>query len=505
MRTHEKIQVYVTSYSEEVTGSCNHVKVLWPDGRSECFLVDCGLFQEKEHLEHNTEKFVFNPNNIRFCIATHVHTDHVGRLPYLIKEGFEGYIYTSNDTKQMLPVVLAEASDRLQEEYNGGMKKYRNEKLAIRKLKQDQKGRGKRDKQRREYAKKNRYKVKQPMPVLIYTRKDIEPCINKTRAMELYNTFSPCEGIEITFYPNAHIGGAVLTVCRVFDETQELHFLFTGDLGLTNPVTGVETYIPNEVAKKIDFVVSEATYGCSKGPKQIQEERERHIKILKDACNANQTIMYMSNSLERPQRVCHDLKTMQEEKVFEHISDYDIYLDTTFGIKCHTKYEKMYGKEYLPKNFKIITKDSREQVIAQDGPKMIICTSPRLYQGSFLTYGSRMLRNPNVTLIFVAYVPENVRNIINLPRGTEIEFMGEKVALNCKMHFLGYYSSHVDTPELDSFLNKFTNANAILFTHGVQEAKGNYVDRYKTNLNSTHNLLYSKTVMLTKDGIEKYY
>lgn len=499
-----KIKVYVTSYSEEVTGSCNHVKVSWPDGRDIAFVVDCGLFQEKEHVERNDEKFSFTPSNIQFAIATHVHTDHVGRFPYLVKKGFAGRIYTTLETKELMPTILAETSDRLQEEFDEKLKNFKEEKKKIRKLKLDSKGRGRRDKQRSERT-KNKIKQVNRFPTIMFEKKDIEPCINRISVVNNFETFSPVPGIEITFYPNAHIGGAVLVAVRVFDETDEINFLLTGDLGMTNPVTGGETYIPVDVCLKMDFVLSEATYGASTGPRQSEIERQHHIKVLKDVHKKRGTVMYMSNSLERPQRLCSDLKAMQEENVFEGIRDFNIFFDSTFGIKCHAKYEKLYGTKYLPDNFKFTDRSTRQATIETEGPKMIICTSPRLYQGSFVTYGARMLRDRNVTLIFVAYIPENVRNIVNLPRGTEIEFFGEKVKLMCKMYDYSYYSSHVSTEELDEFLSKFTNAKAILFNHGTDDAKRNYVLRYKKDNNSTHNLLFGRTVMLTKHGIEKYF
>lgn len=499
-----KIKAYVTSYSEEVTGSCNHVKFAWPDGRELSFVIDCGLFQEKEHLERNAEKFGFTPSNIEFAIATHVHTDHVGRFPYLVKKGFMGRIYTTEETKQLLPCILSETSDRLQEEYDVALKKYKAEKKAVRKAKLDLKGRGKRDKQRREYT-KAKPKTETHMPVLIFERKDIDVCLDRVNTVAPFETFSPAEGLEITFYPNAHIGGAVLVHVRAFDESEELNFLFTGDLGMTNPVTGGVTIIPDGVCKKIDFVVSEATYGASDGPRDDEAERQRHIKILENVRKKRGTVMYMSNSLERPQKVCADLVSMQKENVFEGIKDFKIYFDSTFGIKCHSKYVKLYGTDYVPENFRIIDKTDRELVAAEQGPKMIICTSPRLYQGSFVTYGAKMLANKNVTLIFVAYIPENVRNIVNLPRGTEIEYMGEKVKLMCKMYDFGYYSSHISPEDLDKFLARFENAKALLFNHGTVEAKSNYVRRYKTDVNSTHNLLFGRTVMLTSDGIKKYF
>jgi len=149
--------------------------------------------------------------------------------------------------------------------------------------------------------------------------------------------------------------------------------------------------------------------------------------------------MYMSNSLERPLRVAVDLKDMQtSSSIQEQMKDFKLFFDSTFGVKCLSKYIKIYGKDYLPDAFTVVDKEFRQEVISTSGPKMIICTSPRFYQGSFLNYGARMLEDPNVTLIFVAYVPDEVKNIISLPVGAEIDFMGEKVKLRCKRYQFGY-------------------------------------------------------------------
>lgn len=504
-----RIKVYITSYSEEVTGSNTHVIVEWPDKRKEAFVVDCGLFQEKEHNHINAKCLPYKPERLSFAIATHVHTDHVGRFPYLVSSGFEGHIYTSYETNCIMPVVLAETAARLEDEYRLDVKKYKHSKEQIKKAKTNGRGHGKKDKPKREKRLKKSKKAQEKTmqcPVLIFNKDDIEQVVKQTVIKKNYETFEPVPGIQVTFYPNAHIAGAVLTVCRVYNEKEEIYILFTGDLGLDNPVTGAVTDIPDEIAKKIDIVVSESTYGSSEDSKRIDKERRKHMDIIRDAYRKNGTIIYMSNSLERPLRVGVDLKQMQEdENIQRELAAFDIYFDSTFGIKCFNKYAKLFGKDYLPDNFHIIDRETREQTILAPGPKMIICTSPRFYQGSFVNYGSRMLENSNVTLVFVAYVPDEVKNIIALPTGADIDYLGEKVKLWCKRYQFGYYSSHVSNAELESFLGKFTNASTLLFHHGTHDSKNSHVDRFKTLTNTTHNLLYGKTVMLTKTGIQKYF
>ena len=499
----KNLKVFVASFSEEVTGSNNHVKVEWPSGAETTFVVDCGLFQEKEHNHRNAEKFPYNPENISFAIATHVHTDHVGRFPYLAKSGFNGLLYTSYETAQLLPVVLEESYERLEDEYRGQLNRYKRQKIAKKLEKTNGRGQGRRDKPRRNRKKKGKGPE---MPQMLYDRKDIEKVVNKTEAVKLYETFSPFPGIEITFYPNAHIAGAVLTVCRIFSEDEEINILFTGDLGLTNPVTNVVTEVPKEVANKITFIVCESTYGSSEAHRNDEKQREKHMEIIREVAHKKGTIMYMSNSLERPERVGVDLRAMQDDsKISEDIKKFNIFLDSTFGVKCLNEYLELYGNSYLPYKFTVVDKKSRGLVFATSGPRMIICTSPRFYQGSFVNYGARMLEDPNVTLIFVAYVPPEVQNIIALPIGTEINYMGEKVTLRCKRYQFGYYSSHVPTEDMDRFLAQFWNVKAIMFNHGVNDSKVNYAKRYSGLCKQTHALLYGRTVMLTSDGIEKYF
>lgn len=504
------INVLITSYNEEVTGSNNHVKINWPDGRNISFLVDCGLFQESEHNHHNEENFVYDPQSISFVVATHVHTDHVGRLPYLIKKGFNGKIYSSYETLKMMPIVLRETAERLADEYRAAQNEYNNEKLARRKPKENLnlRGKGRKDKPRRT-QKKEKGKKDSPLiaPKLIYTKDDIRPCINMVEHKELYKTFSPFPGLEITFYPNAHIGGAVLTVCRAFCSSDEVYFLFTGDLGITNPITKVVTDIPKEVADKVTIIVSESTYGCGNYSKDIDGEREKLISIIKDNYERKGNLIFMSNSLERPQRLAVEkLGFQNDERIASIVNKVPTYLDSSFGLRCHDMYLKLYGNDYLPGNFITIDKEDRQDIIAKPGPKEIICTSPRFYKGSFLNYGAPFIADPNTTLVFIAYITDNIRNIVNLPYGSKFKYAGGKIVKKrCRMETLSYLSSHVSTEELDKFLGGFKNVNTILFNHGTIDSKVNYIQRYCSNGTSTHALLYGKTVKITSQGIKKYY
>ena len=79
-------------------------------------LVDCGLFQGlKELRERNWQDLPFDPRTVDAVIITHAHIDHTGFLPRLVKLGFDGPVFTSKPTADLLKILLPD-SGRLQEE-----------------------------------------------------------------------------------------------------------------------------------------------------------------------------------------------------------------------------------------------------------------------------------------------------------------------------------------------------------------------------------------------------
>ena len=107
MGSKERFYADIMALQPEVTGSCNLVIVNYPNGEKTRFIVDCGLFQESDYSQYNAS-FPFNAENIEFCVVTHNHVDHTGRLPLLVKKGFTGEIYTSKATAILLPLALAD-------------------------------------------------------------------------------------------------------------------------------------------------------------------------------------------------------------------------------------------------------------------------------------------------------------------------------------------------------------------------------------------------------------
>lgn len=92
-----------------VTGSCSW---LWHTGSGTQFLVDCGIFQGgPHHVEWSNRKpFPFDPSEIQYVLLTHAHLDHCGLIPRLVAEGFKGWVYCTQATRDVARELLADAA-----------------------------------------------------------------------------------------------------------------------------------------------------------------------------------------------------------------------------------------------------------------------------------------------------------------------------------------------------------------------------------------------------------
>ena len=80
-------------------------------------IIDCGLFQGTPNESiRNRVPPDYDPTTVDAVLLTHAHLDHCGRLPLLVKWGYNGPIYTTMGTIELATLVLLD-SGRLQEEF----------------------------------------------------------------------------------------------------------------------------------------------------------------------------------------------------------------------------------------------------------------------------------------------------------------------------------------------------------------------------------------------------
>lgn len=90
-----------------VTGSSHLIEL--EDGFK--ILLDCGLFQGRgAHIWDWNNQWYFKPAEIDCLVLSHAHIDHCGRIPKLVKDGYNGPIHATHATRSLCAVMLLDSA-----------------------------------------------------------------------------------------------------------------------------------------------------------------------------------------------------------------------------------------------------------------------------------------------------------------------------------------------------------------------------------------------------------
>ncbi len=405
----------------EVTGSCHFLKV-----GNVNMLIDCGMFQGDEE-EFNQESFGFNPKDIDFLIVTHAHLDHIGRIPLLVKQGFEGKIISTKATFSIAQLMLKNSADILETK-------------------------------------------KKPL----YTKKDVDP------ALHLFGTFlEPNKSLEltkdikITFKNAGHILGAVSVKIRFFDDGIEKSVVFSGDIGQSKRIITS----PVKYWKKANYVFIESTYGHSIHQNLNISIKEFKKQILETLQNGG-TVVIPSFALERTQEILFLLKQMSQKG---KLQDIPVYLDSPLAINV-TKTFKNYPKLFSAKVRKMIqnkedpfefdeliqtyTKESSEHIENHKGAKIIIAGSGMCQGGRIGYHLIRYLQDKKNLVLFVGFQVHSTVGSKILNAKHEAHMLGVTVPVNATIYSISGFSAHADQHELLEWLNHIKDINCVYLIHG---------------------------------------
>ena len=96
------MEITFAGAAREVTGSCHLVRA--GDQR---IALDCGMFQGRRADSDKKNRELPAPlETLSALVLSHAHIDHAGRIPFLVRNGFDRPIYCTPATRDLSAYML---------------------------------------------------------------------------------------------------------------------------------------------------------------------------------------------------------------------------------------------------------------------------------------------------------------------------------------------------------------------------------------------------------------
>ena len=425
-----------------VTGSCHQLETPWGS-----VLIDCGLFQGQDKKYQPSSGFGFSPKDISLMVLTHVHIDHVGRLPELVASGFDGPIYCTHATAALLPEVIDDA-------LRVGIK-------------------------------------------LGYASREslLEKIEAQVVAVDYGQECSPAElanNVSIVFRVAGHILGSAFVEVR----TAQSSVLFSGDLGAKNTPLLPDVAMPGHC----DVMVVESTYGG-----RNHEDRSNRIERLKRAVDRSLqnkgTTIIPAFSIGRTQELLYEFEQIfaQRDPSWKRLP---IIVDSPLAVRFTKIYEQF--KVLWDSEAKHITRNQRHplsfhnlvcinefkdhvQILnrlkQREESAIVIAAGGMCEGGRVIDFLRELLPLESTDVLFVGYQAEGTLGRAILSGQSPVTIDEESVEVSAQVSALGGYSAHADEDGLMEFvLSMEPPPRHVRIIHGEPQAQGDFARRIRREL-----------------------
>lgn len=490
------LQITFCGAARTVTGSMYYFEYNGPNNDTFRFCVDSGMFQTGSSLSlfKTNSHLLFDPKLLDCVLLTHAHLDHCGRLPYLVKQGFGGKIYSTAATKEIAEVVMRDAAHLSTADPDKGQYYFNQKGLE----KADLEGRGvDADQESNEEIPLDGIREN----LGLYNEDDVDTTVNRFINHEYHKPFTIHPNLEVEFYDAGHILGSSYIVLTEISSDQKI--VFSGDLGNRNKPILHDPELPKKL-DDITHIFVETTYGNRLHGKQEPKQK------LRDICFATLSgqgqVIIPSFSVERAQEIIYYLVELMRDNKLPQVP---IFLDSPMAskvLKIMLSHPELYDSAMLGNiednqhplvytKLKILeSSDDSKTLNGFEEPCIIIAGSGMLNGGRIIKHLKFHVQNAKNTLIIVGYQAEGTlgRRILDGEKHIVIE--GNEYEVAIKVEKINEFSAHADQIILRDWLSSLLiNQNnqlkpTVFLTHGEKvgaeglqaELQKSYGDRITT-------------------------
>src|SRR6056297_407368 len=426
------MKIKFTGAAGTVTGSCHYIEI-----EDKKILLDCGLFQGKKEIDElNYEDFAFNPSEIDYLFLSHSHIDHSGRIPLLVKKGFQGKIYATKPASDLCSIMLMDSAHIQEVESEWKTRK------ALRK--------------------------------------------GEEEVLPLYNTKDAEESLKL-FKP--------ILYNQIIENGQEEKLVFTGDLGMKN-----KPILRNpDIIDDCDYLIIESTYG-DRLHEEVENRTRNLVNILTDTIKKNGTVVIPSFAVGRTQDIIYELNKYYDGDGEEGklLKDIPVYIDSPLATKATEIFNKnaqafdKEARDYIMKGdnplfFKNLhftqSVDESKALNVSTDPKIIISASGMCEAGRIRHHLKHNLWRNNASVIFVGYQADGTLGRRLKDGEKEVKILGEEIKVNANIYSIEGFSGHGDRDDLLAWLKELKQSPKKTFiVHREEDSREAFADTIEKQL-----------------------
>jgi len=450
------VKIQFLGASQQVTGSCYLF-----EAAGLRLLVDCGLFQERPYLARNWDPFPVPPETIDLVLLTHVHLDHCGGLPKLVREGFSGDILTTSASAELLSIVLMDAA-RIQDE-DAAFKKKRHQK-------------------------EGRQGAHPEIP--LFTVEDVQRTLPQVEETAYSTPVSLNDDLQVTFHDAGHILGSAMLELLVRENGATRRVLFSGDIGQS----GKPLIKDPSVFKQADYLVMESTYGDRdhKDPNDIETMLSL---IINRTVQTGGNVVIPTFAVERAQELIFYLNRLNRARRIPNLRS---FLDSPMAISITGVFEHhpecldqetlallQRGKRPfdLPGLRLVRQIEESKSINSIKGSCLIMSGSGMCTGGRIKHHLVRNISRPDSTVLFVGYQARDTLGRQILEGNSPVRIFGEFLPVRAKIDQIHGFSAHADQRALVSWLDHFESPpRRVFLTHAEEEAASSFSLKLRESL-----------------------
>ena len=425
-----------------VTGSCHCLEV---NGKN--ILIDCGLQQGRDEV--NNEALPFHPGSIDFVLITHAHIDHTGRVPMLVKQGFQGRIVATRLTADLMDIMLQDSAHI--QESDAEWKNRKAERSGA------------------------------PRVEPLYTIEDAQRVSQYMTTCEYNQPLDLWEGVRVEFVDAGHLLGSASIRLTLTEGGQTKTIVFSGDIGnVDQPIIRDPQFFTGA-----DYVVMESTYG-DRNHTEVWSYTGQLAQIIDETLGKGGNVVIPSFAVGRTQELLYFIREIKDQGLVTSVPNFPVYVDSPLAKSATTIFcGDLRG--YLDQDALELVKDGthmfnfpglhltetvdESKALNEDHtPKVIISASGMCDAGRIRHHLKHNLWRANSAVVFVGFQSPGTLGRRLLDGVEKVKLFGEEIAVKAKIVNFQGLSSHADHDHLVQWIKAFDPKPTHVFVvHGDED------------------------------------